>query len=43
MTGPALSTGYVQIHKDYIDPIERSYALSLRITIALANEFGAHG
>ena len=29
--------------QDYIDPIERSYALSLRITTALANEFGAHG
>lgn len=37
------ATRYAQIHKDYIDPIERSYALSLRITTALANEFGAHG
>jgi phosphoenolpyruvate carboxylase len=37
------ATGYAQIHKDYIDPIERSYALSLRITTAIANEFGAHG
>jgi len=35
--------GYAQIHKDFIDPIARSYALSLRITTALANEFGAHG
>lgn len=37
------ATGYARIHTDYIDPIERSYALSLRITTALANEFGAHG
>ena len=37
------ATGYAQIHADYIDPIARSYALSLRITTALANEFGAHG
>ncbi|MFC6621003.1 phosphoenolpyruvate carboxylase [Novosphingobium panipatense] len=37
------ATGYAQIHKDFIDPIARSYALSLRITTALANEFGAHG
>jgi phosphoenolpyruvate carboxylase len=37
------ATGYALIHRDYIDPIERSYALSLRITTAIANEFGAHG
>lgn len=37
------ATGYAQIHHDYIDPIERSYGLSLRITTAIANEFGAHG
>jgi phosphoenolpyruvate carboxylase len=37
------ATGYAQIHKDYIDPIARCHALSLRITTALANEFGAHG
>ncbi|GGC06201.1 hypothetical protein GCM10011494_26050 [Novosphingobium endophyticum] len=37
------ATGYVRIHTDYIDPIERSYGLSLRITTAIANEFGAHG
>jgi len=37
------ATGYARIHQDYIDPIARSYALSLRITTALANEFGAHG
>jgi phosphoenolpyruvate carboxylase len=35
--------GYAQIQRDYIDPIERAYGLSLRITIAIANEFGAHG
>ena len=35
--------GYAQIQRDYIDPIERAYRLSLRITIAIANEFGAHG
>lgn len=37
------ATGYAQIHRDYIDPIERSYDLSLRISTAIANEFGAHG
>jgi phosphoenolpyruvate carboxylase len=37
------ATGYAQIHRDYIDPIARSYGLSLRITTAIANEFGAHG
>ncbi|MDD3798255.1 MAG: phosphoenolpyruvate carboxylase [Novosphingobium sp.] len=35
--------GYTQIQRDYIDPIERAYRLSLRITTAIANEFGAHG
>jgi len=37
------ATGYGQIHADFIDPIGRSYGLSLRITTAIANEFGAHG
>lgn len=37
------ATGYAQIHADYIDPIARCHALSLRITTAIANEFGAHG
>lgn len=37
------ATGYAQIHREFIDPIARCYALSLRITTALANEFGAHG
>ncbi|GAA5050103.1 hypothetical protein GCM10023208_08840 [Erythrobacter westpacificensis] len=35
--------GYEAIHRDFIDPIERAYGLSLRITTAVANVFGAHG
>ncbi|WAT19193.1 phosphoenolpyruvate carboxylase [Aurantiacibacter sp. MUD11] len=35
--------GYEAIHRDFIDPIERAYALSLRVTTAIANIFGAHG
>ncbi len=35
--------GYAQIGRDYIDPIERAYNLMLRLTTAIANEFGAHG
>ena len=37
------ATGYAPIHRDFIDPIERAYGLMLRITTAIANEFGAHG
>ena len=37
------STGYAAIQRDYIDPIERAYGLSLRISTAIANVFGAHG
>jgi phosphoenolpyruvate carboxylase len=37
------ATGYAAIHRDFIDPIARSYALSLRIATAIASEFGAHG
>ena len=37
------ATGYAAIHRDFIDPIARAYALALRITTAIANEFGAHG
>ena len=37
------ATGYAAIQRDYIDPIERANALSLRIATAIANEFGAHG
>ncbi len=35
--------GYEAIHRDFIDPIERAHALSLRISTAIANVFGAHG
>lgn len=37
------ATGYGLIQTEYIDRIERAYHLSLRITTAIANEFGAHG
>jgi len=37
------ATSYAAIHRDFIDPIARAHALSLRITTAIANEFGAHG
>ena len=36
-------TGYQRIRRDYIDPIDRAWHLSLRISTAVANEFGAHG
>ena len=35
--------GYEAIHRDFIDPIERAYGLSLRVSTAIANVFGAHG
>ena len=35
--------GYERIRRDYIEPIEQAYALVLRISTAIANEFGAHG
>ncbi|MFN2099863.1 phosphoenolpyruvate carboxylase [Altererythrobacter sp. MF3-039] len=35
--------GYSAIQKNYIDPLERAYDLSLRVSTAIANEFGAHG
>jgi len=35
--------GYEAIHRDFIDPIERAHGLSLRISTAIANVFGAHG
>jgi phosphoenolpyruvate carboxylase len=35
--------GYATIRRDFIDPIERAYQLSLRISTAIANQFGAHG
>lgn len=37
------SEGYAMIGRDYIDPIERAYGLCLRLSTAIANEFGAHG
>ncbi|MCK9542874.1 MAG: phosphoenolpyruvate carboxylase [Novosphingobium sp.] len=37
------ATSYASIHRDYIEPIARAQALALRITTAIANEFGAHG
>lgn len=35
--------GYAAIRATYIEPIEQAYELCLRITTAIANEFGAHG
>ncbi|MBT2132953.1 phosphoenolpyruvate carboxylase [Croceibacterium sp. LX-88] len=35
--------GYEGLRRAFIDPIDRAYALSLRITTAIANHFGAHG
>ena len=35
--------GYRLIRRDYIDPIERANRLSLQISTAIANIFGAHG
>ncbi|WFL78152.1 phosphoenolpyruvate carboxylase [Altererythrobacter arenosus] len=35
--------GYTAIQRDFIDPIERAYGLVLRLSTAIANEFGAHG
>lgn len=37
------AVGYEAIHRDFIEPIERAYELSLRIGTAIANVFGAHG
>lgn len=35
--------GYATIRRDYIEPIERAYDLCLKISTAIANQFGAHG
>jgi len=35
--------GYAAIRANSIEPIEQAYALCLRISTAIANEFGAHG
>lgn len=37
------AVGYGAIHKDNIEPISAAHALVLRITTAIANQFGAHG
>ena len=37
------ASSYAAIHRDFINPIEQSHQLALRITTAIANEFGAHG
>jgi phosphoenolpyruvate carboxylase len=39
----AQAEGYAAIAREYIDPIERSYGLMLRLSVAIANRFGAHG
>jgi phosphoenolpyruvate carboxylase len=35
--------GYAGVHAAYFDPIERAHGLILRISTAIANEFGAFG
>ena len=35
--------GYAALHTAYLDPIERAHALMLRVSTAIANEFGAFG
>ena len=35
--------GYSAIRRDNVEPIERAYELSLRLSTAIANVFGAHG
>ena len=35
--------GYAALHASYLDPIERAHALMLRVSTAIANEFGAFG
>lgn len=35
--------GYAALHRTYFDPIERAHALMLRVSTAIANEFGAFG
>ncbi len=37
------AVGYAAIHREFLDPIAGAQALSLRITTAIANLFGAHG
>lgn len=35
--------GYAALHRAYFDPIERAQGLMLRVSTAIANEFGAFG
>ncbi|HEU4819902.1 MAG TPA: phosphoenolpyruvate carboxylase [Qipengyuania sp.] len=35
--------GYAGLHATYFDPIERAHGLMLRVSTAIANEFGAFG
>lgn len=35
--------GYVTLRRSFIDPIERAHGLNLRIAVAIANHFAAHG
>ncbi|WP_336985767.1 phosphoenolpyruvate carboxylase [Altererythrobacter aquiaggeris] len=35
--------GYAALHREYIDPIDQANQLALRISAAIANQFGAHG
>lgn len=37
------AVGYGAIHRDNIEPIAAAHVLVLRITTAIANQFGAHG
>ena len=39
----AAGQGYIGLRQELIDPIEDAYRLSLRIGVAIANYFGAHG
>mgnify|MGYP001189146492 CR=1 FL=1 len=39
----AEAQGYAAITRDFIDPIEHAYGLMLRLSVAIANQFGAHG
>ncbi|QPC98910.1 phosphoenolpyruvate carboxylase [Qipengyuania soli] len=40
---PGQDEGYAAIRQQFIDPIDDAYALCLRISTSIANEFGAHG
>lgn len=38
-----IGAGYAAIRREFIDPIEQANKLSLRVSTAIANHFGAHG